>query len=76
MPEHKHDLDHHVDDLHLYILDNKSLPFMAMLRNLRNMIIKGISEAHHKKILSRLTNKVIHVLNNKTLVGHVIMCFV
>lgn len=31
---------------------------MAMLRNLRNMITKGISEAHHKKILSRLTNKV------------------
>ncbi|KAM6989331.1 telomerase protein component 1 [Tautogolabrus adspersus] len=39
------------------LIDNKSLPFMAMLRNLRNMIIKGISEAHHKKILSRLTNK-------------------
>ncbi|XP_036939136.1 telomerase protein component 1 isoform X2 [Acanthopagrus latus] len=39
------------------LIDNKSLPFMAMLRNLRNMIIKGISEAHHKKVLSRLTNK-------------------
>ncbi|XP_074544766.1 telomerase protein component 1-like [Halichoeres trimaculatus] len=39
------------------LIDNKSLPFMAMLRNLRNMIIKGISEAHHNKILSRLTNK-------------------
>ncbi|XP_026169954.1 telomerase protein component 1 [Mastacembelus armatus] len=39
------------------LIDNKSLPFMAMLRNLRNMITKGISEAHHKKILSRLTNK-------------------
>ncbi|XP_037643580.1 telomerase protein component 1 isoform X2 [Sebastes umbrosus] len=39
------------------LIDNKSLPFMAMLRNLRNMISKGISEAHHKKILSRLTNK-------------------
>ncbi|XP_041659793.1 telomerase protein component 1 [Cheilinus undulatus] len=39
------------------LIDNKSLPFMAMLRNLRNMIIKGISEAHHKKILDRLTNK-------------------
>lgn len=38
--------------------DSKSLPFMAMLRNLRNLIIKGISEAHHKKILSRLTNQV------------------
>ncbi|XP_026229628.1 telomerase protein component 1-like isoform X2 [Anabas testudineus] len=39
------------------LIDNKSLPFMAMLRNLRNMITTGISEAHHKKILSRLTNK-------------------
>ncbi|KAK2822733.1 hypothetical protein Q5P01_022798 [Channa striata] len=39
------------------LIDNKSLPFMAMLRNLRNMITKGISEAHHKKILSRLTNE-------------------
>ncbi|XP_070830732.1 telomerase protein component 1-like [Chaetodon trifascialis] len=39
------------------LIDNKSLPFMAMLRNLRNMIMKGISEAHHKKILSRLTDK-------------------
>uniref|UniRef100_A0A3Q1AT66 TROVE domain-containing protein n=1 Tax=Amphiprion ocellaris TaxID=80972 RepID=A0A3Q1AT66_AMPOC len=41
------------------LIDNKSLPFMAMLRNLRNMIIMGISEAHHKKILGRLTDKVI-----------------
>ncbi|XP_076601969.1 telomerase protein component 1 isoform X2 [Chaetodon auriga] len=39
------------------LIDNKSLPFMAMLRNLRNMIVTGISEAHHKKILSRLTDK-------------------
>ena len=38
--------------------DNKSLPFMAMLRNLRNMITQGISEPHHKQILDRLTNKV------------------
>uniref|UniRef100_H3CF26 TROVE domain-containing protein n=1 Tax=Tetraodon nigroviridis TaxID=99883 RepID=H3CF26_TETNG len=39
------------------LIDNKSLPFMAMLRNLRNMITQGISEAHHQKILSRLTNE-------------------
>ncbi|XP_041849088.1 telomerase protein component 1 isoform X3 [Melanotaenia boesemani] len=39
------------------LIDSKCLPFMAMLRNLRNMITKGISEAHHKKILSRLTNQ-------------------
>ncbi|XP_030016093.1 telomerase protein component 1 [Sphaeramia orbicularis] len=39
------------------LIDNNSLPFMAMLRNLRNMITQGISEAHHNKILRRLTNK-------------------
>ncbi|KAM9789460.1 telomerase protein component 1 [Neosynchiropus ocellatus] len=39
------------------LIDNKSLPFMAMLRNLRNMIIQGISERHHQKIIGRLTNK-------------------
>lgn len=31
---------------------------MAMLRNLKNMITRGISDSHHKKILSRLTNEV------------------
>ncbi|XP_061587905.1 telomerase protein component 1 isoform X2 [Cololabis saira] len=39
------------------LIDSKSLPFMATLRNLRNMITKGISEAHHRKILNRLTNQ-------------------
>ncbi|XP_046882661.1 telomerase protein component 1 [Hypomesus transpacificus] len=39
------------------LIDNRSLPFMAMLRNLRNMISQGISEKHHQKILARLTNK-------------------
>ncbi|XP_029970145.1 telomerase protein component 1-like isoform X2 [Salarias fasciatus] len=39
------------------LIDNKSLPFMAMLRNLRNMITAGISEQHHNKILKRLTDK-------------------
>ncbi|KAK2822749.1 hypothetical protein Q5P01_022814 [Channa striata] len=39
------------------LIDKESLPFMDMLRNLRNMITKGISEAHHKKVLSRLTNE-------------------
>ncbi|CAN9503016.1 unnamed protein product [Ophioblennius macclurei] len=39
------------------LIDNKSLPFMAMLRNLRNMITVGISEQHHNKILRRLTDK-------------------
>ncbi|KAJ8397340.1 hypothetical protein AAFF_G00438890 [Aldrovandia affinis] len=39
------------------LIDRKSLPFMAMLRNLRNMICQGISEGHHRQILARLTNK-------------------
>ncbi|CAL8326348.1 unnamed protein product [Arctogadus glacialis] len=39
------------------LIDNKALPFMAMLRNLRNMITQGISEQHHQQILARLTNK-------------------
>ncbi|XP_056599066.1 telomerase protein component 1 isoform X2 [Triplophysa dalaica] len=39
------------------LIDRRSLPFMAMLRNLRNMITMGISEKHHSKILSRLTSK-------------------
>ncbi|XP_064201609.1 telomerase protein component 1 [Anguilla rostrata] len=39
------------------LIDRKSLPFMAMLRNLRNMISVGISETHHRRILARLTNK-------------------
>ncbi|XP_066579082.1 telomerase protein component 1-like [Amia ocellicauda] len=39
------------------LIDNQSLPFMAMLRNLRNMIIQNISPKHHRKILSKLSNK-------------------
>ncbi|XP_073705050.1 telomerase protein component 1 isoform X2 [Garra rufa] len=39
------------------LIDGRSLPFMAMLRNLRNMISVGISEKHHNKILNRLTSK-------------------
>lgn len=39
------------------LIDNRSLPFMAMLRNLRNMITQGISQKHHQKILGRLTNR-------------------
>ncbi|MCJ8740420.1 hypothetical protein PDJAM_G00058670 [Pangasius djambal] len=39
------------------LIDNNSLPFMAMLRNLRNMIKQGISQKHHDKILKRLSSK-------------------
>lgn len=50
---------------------------MAMLRNLRNMISKGISETHHKKILSRLTNKVnyLRFFCNQKLMRQVVKCF-
>ncbi|KAL7849289.1 hypothetical protein SRHO_G00209120 [Serrasalmus rhombeus] len=39
------------------LIDDNSLPFMAMLRNLRNMITQGISDKHHERILKRLTSK-------------------
>ncbi|KAF5895483.1 telomerase protein component 1-like, partial [Clarias magur] len=39
------------------LIDNNSLPFMAMLRNLRNLITQGISLKHHVKILKRLSSK-------------------
>lgn len=39
------------------LLDHNKLPFMAMLRNLRNMIITGISPKHHEIILNRLTDE-------------------
>ncbi|XP_078056692.1 telomerase protein component 1-like, partial [Mustelus asterias] len=39
------------------LIDNQKLPFMAMLRNLRNLIAAGISSQHHKRILDRLTDK-------------------
>lgn len=40
------------------ILDHKKLPFMAMLRNLRNLIKSGISNKHHNDVIKRLTNEV------------------
>lgn len=39
------------------LIDHKKLPFMAMLRNLRNLIITGISPKHHEMILARLTDE-------------------
>eukprot|EP00736_Rhodelphis_marinus_P012724 Rmarinus@m.8896 len=39
------------------LIDQRKLPFMAMLRNLRNLILcknEGISAAHHEQILGRL----------------------
>ena len=36
------------------LLDERKLPFMAMLRNLRNMLQAGISAAHHATVLAKL----------------------
>ncbi|GFO40942.1 telomerase protein component 1, partial [Plakobranchus ocellatus] len=39
------------------LIDHKKLPFMAMLRNLRNLIKSGISMKHHNSILHRLCDQ-------------------
>eukprot|EP00111_Clytia_hemisphaerica_P016572 TCONS_00049092-protein len=39
------------------LLDHKKLPFMAMLRNLRNMISAGMKEKYHNMIIHRLTDE-------------------
>ncbi|XP_075239383.1 telomerase protein component 1-like [Convolutriloba macropyga] len=39
------------------LLDHNKLPFMAMLRNLRNLIKAGISEHHHKKVVRKLIDE-------------------
>ena len=39
------------------LIDHKKLPFMAMLRNLRNVIIAGISNQHHQWVIGRLTDE-------------------
>ncbi|XP_019622302.1 PREDICTED: telomerase protein component 1-like [Branchiostoma belcheri] len=36
------------------LIDHKKLPFMAMLRNLRNMLTAGISPKHHGWVLRKL----------------------
>nr|XP_060636116.1 telomerase protein component 1 [Anolis sagrei ordinatus] len=39
------------------LIDSGKLPFMAMLRNLRNIIKSGVSEKHHERLLKRLEGK-------------------
>ncbi|XP_069616642.1 telomerase protein component 1 [Ranitomeya imitator] len=39
------------------LLDHRKVPFMALLRNLRNLIRAGISEKHHNEVNSRLSNQ-------------------
>lgn len=46
------------------LLDHKKLPFMAMLRNLRNMVSSGMTEKYHKMIIHRLTDEK-SVINSK-----------
>eukprot|EP00049_Salpingoeca_infusionum_P007618 m.123911 g.123911 ORF g.123911 m.123911 type:complete len:2859 (-) comp13763_c1_seq1:490-9066(-) len=36
------------------LIDQRKLPFMAMLRNLKNLIVANISDDHHKQILQKL----------------------
>ncbi|XP_055989915.1 telomerase protein component 1 [Sorex fumeus] len=44
------------------LIDNEKLPFMAMLRNLCNLLRVGISEHHHEMVLQKLQHEksVIH----------------
>ena len=39
------------------LIDNRKLPFMAMLRNLRNLLLTGVSYKHHRWVLSKLTDE-------------------
>lgn len=39
------------------LIDHKKLPYMAMLRNLRNMIKTGISEKHHQWVIKKLQDE-------------------
>ncbi|XP_066459838.1 telomerase protein component 1 [Eleutherodactylus coqui] len=40
-----------------HLLENRKVPFMALLRNLRNLIRAGISEKHHRKVNAHLSNQ-------------------
>ena len=39
------------------LIDHNKLPFMAMLRNLRNLIVANISQKHHRWVLSKLNDE-------------------
>lgn len=39
------------------LIDHKKLPFMAMLRNLRNLILTGVSPKHHRWAQNKLSNE-------------------
>lgn len=42
----------------MFITDSGKLPYMAMLRNLRNLIKADIDYDHLEKIMQKLTNEV------------------
>ena len=39
------------------LIDEKKLPYMATVRNIRNLLLSGISEAHVKKVCSYISNQ-------------------
>ncbi|XP_023230818.1 telomerase protein component 1-like [Centruroides sculpturatus] len=39
------------------LLDQKKLPYMAMLRNLRNLIVTGISKKHHQQVVNTISSE-------------------
>ena len=39
------------------LIDHQKLPFMAMLRNLRNLIIAGVSPKHHQWVIRKLNDE-------------------
>jgi hypothetical protein len=39
------------------LIDNKKLPYMVMLRNLRNMVKAGIDEKHHQWVIKKLQDE-------------------
>ena len=39
------------------LIDEKKLPYMATIRNVRNLLLSGISDAHVKKVCSYISNQ-------------------
>ena len=39
------------------LIEHKKLPFMAMLRNLRNLILTGVKPRYHRWVQNKLTNE-------------------
>ena len=39
------------------LIDHNKLPFMAMLRNLRNLVIAGVSQKHHQWAIKKLNDE-------------------